>query len=195
MQASRFRHISSLLSLVCALTVSGLAQAAPLPVAANFDVSKFAGGWFEIASMSSTFSSLRTDAIAAFASNDAYPNTLQATFSYKSPVSMHSVSGVLAPADDRYPATLVFTWSRPPMTDTDFHVLAVADDYSWALVGDTARKNAYVYSRTASIDPQILRSLIIRLDTDFDFVQPERKMHCTYHSNITAPGCSEILDD
>jgi len=62
-------------------------------------------------------------------------------------------------------------------------------------VGDTARKHAYVYSRTANIDPNILRSLIIRLNTDFDYPQPERSMHCTYHGGNPAPGCAEILED
>jgi len=190
------RKMISLFGFIGALALSGAAQAAgPLPVAAHFDLHKFAGGWFEIASASTFGSSVRSDAIAAFATSDEYPNTLQATFTYRGRFTEQSVSGILSPADDRYPATLLFTWSRPPVTSTEFYVLAVADDYSWALVGETARKNAYVYARSASIDPAILRSLIIRLDTDFDYVQPERSMHCTYHGGRPAPGCAEVLDD
>jgi apolipoprotein D and lipocalin family protein len=190
------RKLTSLFGFIGVLAFGGIAHAAaPVPVAAHFDLGKFAGGWFEIASMSTFGSSLRSDAIAAFASSDAYPNTLQATFSYRGRFTEQSVSGVLSPADDRYPATLLFTWSRPPVTNSEFYVLAVADDYSWALVGETARKNAYVYARTASIDPAILRSLIIRLDTDFDYVHPERSMHCTYHGGRPAAGCAEVLDD
>jgi lipocalin len=174
------RKLTSLFGFIGVLAFGGIAHAAaPVPVAAHFDLGKFAGGWFEI----------------AFASSDAYPNTLQATFSYRGRFTEQSVSGVLSPADDRYPATLLFTWSRPPVTNSEFYVLAVADDYSWALVGETARKNAYVYARTASIDPAILRSLIIRLDTDFDYVHPERSMHCTYHGGRPAAGCAEVLDD
>lgn len=202
MQARLNRSTTSLLSILGLGFALGLAPAAkaapmpaPLPVAANFDIQKFAGGWFEVASKSHLFSGLRTDAIAAFAITEGYPNTLKATFSYRTRFSQHAVSGVLSPADDRYPATLLFTYSLPPVTNTEFHVLAVAEDYSWALVGDTARNSAYVYSRTASIDPQILRSLIIRLSTDFDYVAPERSMSCTSHAGQTVPGCSEILDD
>lgn len=201
MQARLVRSKVSVFSFIAmGLALSSVAQAAPvpsspLPVAANFEVEKFAGGWFEVASKSHLFSSLRTDAIAAFAIADGYDNTLQATFSYSTRLSQQSISGVLSPKDDRYPATLLFTYSLPPVTSTEFHVLAVADDYSWALVGDSARNNAYVYSRTASIDPQILRSLIIRLSTDFDYVAPERSMSCTYHAGKTVPGCAEILDD
>jgi len=190
------RKMSSLFGFIGVLALSGIAHgAAPLPVAAHFDLNRFAGGWFEIASNSSFGSTLRSDAIAAFASSAQYPNTLQATFTYRGCFTEQSVSGVLSPADDRYPATLLFTWRRPPVTNTEFYVLAVADDYSWALVGDTARKHAYVYSRTANIDPNILRSLIIRLNTDFDYPQPERSMHCTYHGGNPAPGCAEILED
>jgi apolipoprotein D and lipocalin family protein len=193
------RRIFSLFGLTSALVLSGLNMpaahaASPIAVAANFDIEKFAGGWFEVARTSSLGSAMCNDAITAFAAMEEFPNTLQATFTCKSRFSVQSVSGVLSPADDRYPSTLLFTWSRPPKTNTEFYVLAVAPDYSWALVGDSSRSNAYVYSRTASIDPAVLRTLIIRLDTDFDYVRPERTMNCSKHGGAAVPGCAEVLD-
>lgn len=194
------RSIFSIFNLTSALLLTGLSMpaahaASPIPVAANFDIDAFAGGWFEVARMSTFGRTLCNDPIAAFATSEQFPGTLQATFTCKSRFSVQSVSGVLSPADDRYPSTLLFTWSRPPKTNTEFYVLAAAPDYSWALIGDSSRSSAYVYSRTASIDPAILRTLIIRMDTDFDYVQPEQSMNCSYHGGSFVPGCAEVLND
>lgn len=199
----QIRKSSMWLTNACALAIlasfAPAAQAAaprePLAVSANFELDKFAGSWFEIARTASFGRRLCTDAVAGFEKNADYENTLDATFTCAAFNATQSVSGVVSPADDRYPATLLFTWSQPPVRNTDFYVLAHDDDYTWALVGDRKRENAYVYAREASIDPAVLRTLIIRLNTEFDYARPERSMHCTKHSGAPVPGCNEILND
>jgi apolipoprotein D and lipocalin family protein len=187
-------------ALVAVMTLAPTVQArthAPLPVAADFDAKAFCGSWYEVARTRSSLA-LRalssTDGTASFAIAPDDETALLGTFASLHLGQHTSVSGRLEAIDDAAPARMSFSYSLPPYTSTEMSVLAVAEDYSFALVGEASRRNAYVYSRTPSINPDVLRELVARLGEDYGYVNAERTMQCTQHNGEFVPGCDGVLN-
>jgi lipocalin len=190
-----FASAFALVAFIAPAAQAGITEDAPLAVARTFEVANLEGSYFEVARTGGLTRKLCTDRTAAFAPSPDQHGVMNATFTCAALNARQTVSGFLLPTDARYPGQLSFRWFSPKTTHNDFNVLAAAPDYSWILVGENSRGNAYVYSRTPEIDAGVLRSLIIRLSTDFDYIAPERTMNCTMHNGQALPGCGEILND
>ena len=168
---------------------------APLTAHEDFNLADFAGSYYEVARLASFPSLMCADATANFTAAPNQSNTLLASFTCTDFGLVTTLAGLLSPIDERFPGHMTFEYDEVVTRHSDFSVLIAAQDYSWFLVGEPSRKSAYIYSATPDIDPSVLRDLIIRLNTTFDYVSPERFMHCTQQNGAVMPGCDEVLPD
>jgi apolipoprotein D and lipocalin family protein len=146
-------------------------------VSASLDRARFAGRWFELASLHEASGTGDGGATSGPASLVLVPRPggqadgfdVERTPAAKgAPVGtrVRPRSGVLRPAGPAGPASelsLSFapSWSRwLPMAWHDFWVLEVDVDYTFALVGDRARTSLAVLARTPSLDEAAWRQLL-----------------------------------
>jgi apolipoprotein D and lipocalin family protein len=158
--------MSRLVRLLTAwLLVLGLpARAADraVEVQAGLDLERYLGTWYEIASYPASFQRGCTATTASYVRDGSgvlrVRNTCRRGGLDGKP---SSVSGYLRVPDPADPARLEVSFFRPFWAD--YWVLAVADDYGWALVGTPNRKYLWVLARTRTLDDATWTSLVGRL--------------------------------
>lgn len=196
---TRVAPLAGALAAITVLAPSIQAAKQPMPKGLqahkDFNLADFAGAYFEVARMAHFPSLMCADATANFAPIEGDKDALNAAFSCKEYGFATTLSGTLRPYDVEEPGHMDFEYDEIFTRHSDFSVLIAAKDYSWFLVGERGRKNAFVYSANPSIDPAVLRDLVIRLNTDFDYKNAERLMRCTQHDGAQLPGCAEVLPD
>jgi len=148
---------------VCAAATmfSGTAQASPLweplqPVA-NLDVARYVGEWNQVAAIPQPFSlACAKDTRASYgivdSSNVSVKNTCT-TWTGQA----NEIVGNARVTDPATGAQLHVSFPGVPSQESldgppNYIVTYIADDYSWALVGDPLRLSGFVLSRSAVID-------------------------------------------
>jgi len=64
----------------------------------------------------------------------------------------------------------------------DYWVIEIADDYSWVIVGEPARRYGWILARSTELDPTLLAQLEQRMqEVGYDISELE-------HSGHTAPS-------
>jgi len=136
-----------------------------LHVVQNVDLARYAGRWYEIASMPSTFQpKTGTNSRATYTlKEDQTIDVLNETWvdgkrSY--------INGSAYKADPASPdAKLKVRFVVPPFFPVfpvtgDYWVMKLDDNYQWALVGQPSRKFLWVLSRTPQLSDEIYQSLL-----------------------------------
>lgn len=150
------------LATAAALALAGAtaapAAAAPLGPVGKVDVARYAGTWHQLATMPAPFSvQCARDTTATYriidASNVGVHNSCT-TWSG----STSSIDGNARVTDPRTAAQLHVSFPGVPTQESldgppNYVIAALAPDYSWAFVGDPARRSAFVLSRTPSASP------------------------------------------
>ncbi|RDH09312.1 lipocalin family protein [Tsukamurella pulmonis] len=145
-------------ALALAAGTAAPASAAPLAPVAKVDVARYVGLWHQLATMPAPFSlQCARDTTATYRVLDA------------SNVSVHNacttwagttsqITGNARVVDPRTTAQLHVSFPGVPTQDSldgppNYVIAALAPDYSWAFVGDPARRSAFVLSRTPAASP------------------------------------------
>ncbi|TWS23259.1 lipocalin family protein [Tsukamurella sputi] len=150
------------LATAAALALAGAtaapAAAAPLGPVGKVDVARYAGTWHQLATMPAPFSvQCARDTTATYriidASNVAVHNSCTTWTG-----STSSIDGNARVTDPRTAAQLHVSFPGVPTQESldgppNYVIAALAPDYSWAFVGDPARRSAFVLSRTPSASP------------------------------------------
>ena len=145
------------------------AAAAPPRVSATIDRARFAGRWFEVATIQGARGRPRPGAPSLMFV--PVPEGFDVTREVRVPDSrrgarVRTAAGVLRPTDPAGRASemsLSFapSWARwAPMAWSDYWILQVDTAYTFALVGDRARNTLVVLSRMPAIDEDVLRRLL-----------------------------------
>lgn len=129
----------------------------PLRTVERVELQRYAGTWYEIASLPNRFQRGCTDTTATYGvrddgrvsvRNDCLRNDERA-----------SIEGVAWPVDDSNARLKVrFFW---PFAG-DYQVIALDDDYRWAVVGHPSRDYLWILARTPRIDEDLYEDLISR---------------------------------
>lgn len=149
---------------VCAtlgLIACSSAPTAPLPTVAQVDLARYAGRWYEVASLPNRFQAqCVADTQAQYrASGDDIAVTNRCR---RADGVVESVTGVAKVVADSGNARLRVSFFRPFYGD--YWVLALAPDYRWALVGEPGREFGWVLSRTPQLAPADLEEALARAE-------------------------------
>ena len=137
-------------ALACALAASCACadrRAAP-PTARNVDIPRYMGAWYEIARLPSPFQSGTFDALAVYEADGAGVKITNTATKPGGKTSQSKASAYIPDASDSSKLRVTFFW---PFYG-DYWILAVDDDYQWALVGTPDYKYLWLLSRSPGME-------------------------------------------
>lgn len=161
------------LVLALSLAIAMVAHATPAPAptdptpAANVDLKQYLGTWYSIASIPINPA---VNCASGMMANYTDANGLIGVINSCQMVdgTTMTVEGRARPEDPSVTSRLQVTFLREnEVWNFDnaaaYWILEVAPDYSWALVGGPKFKNAWILSRTPSLDMTVLKDLNTKL--------------------------------
>lgn len=158
----------TLLTLFGATLAAPAAQAAPwttpLTPIEELDVDRYLGDWYQLAANPAPFN---LDCVLDTTANYQLINDENIRVENNCTTISGDRRGVVGNAKINGPAELSVSFgdqSVYPASDASNYLVAyIADDYSWALVGDPTRLSGFVLSRTPAVDDegwQEIRSVV-----------------------------------
>ena len=148
--------------LLHAMSAAPVASA-PVTAVADLDLARYAGTWHEIARLPMYFQRKCTGAVTA--TYTARPDETVAVENRCDSTEGPMVARGIARRPESFSrgkleVTFAPAWLHwLPMVWADYWVIALDDDYQWAMVGQPGRKYLWVLSREPSLDATILESL------------------------------------
>ena len=140
------------------------ASSTPLAVVPSLDYARYSGTWFEIARLPNRFQAMCAgDVTAAYVQRPdgriGVTNRCR-----ESSGRLREAAGVARRVDGEPSSVLKVRFAPAilsflPMVWGDYQVLALGQDYDYAMVGSPNRSYLWVLSRTPTIDPQVYREL------------------------------------
>lgn len=135
----------------------------PLTTVAQVDLERYLGRWYEIARFENSF---ETDCVGVTATYGRKPD---GTVSVTNRCLVKTLNGEESIAEGS--ARIVDTTSNAKLAvsffwpfEGDYWVIALADDYSWALVGEPSGRYLWILARTPQIAPSLKAELVGKLD-------------------------------
>lgn len=165
---TRFLRIFSL--AIMALTLAACEAppvnrnaAKPLETVERVDLARYLGRWYEIARFDNSFERDCWAVTATYSKNpDGSIRVLNACRKGALDGPPDVAEGRATPQDaTNTKLAVTFFW---PFTG-DYWVIGLADDYSWALVGEPSGRYLWILARTPQIAPELRVDLINRLQT------------------------------
>ena len=148
-------RLLSLALLLAAAQPSTAQSVTPVP---RLDLKQFSGTWYEIARYPlKREKTCIGDAFNLIAAGDK-PNRLLLVASCKTRTTYPNVRNANLRSQDKSgdgKLKLSFTW---PFS-SKYWVLALGPDYQWSLIGSPNRKNLWIFSRSATLKPDILAEI------------------------------------
>ncbi|GEO03035.1 membrane protein [Adhaeribacter aerolatus] len=131
----------------------------PLATVAAVDLNRYAGKWYEIAAFPQRFQKGCHCTTAEYQVNpEGYVEVFNACRKNKPTGKLKSIKGkaFAVPGSNNSKLQVQFFW---PFTG-DYWVLALAEDYSYAVVGTPDRDNLWILSRTPAMAPTLYARLV-----------------------------------
>lgn len=153
----------------------------PLPVADDVDIERYMGTWYEIARLPQRYEKGTKNNAAHYSLNekghvDVVNTAVECEDGTNKDVSVKGKAFIVDPETNAKLKVSFF----PPLC-SKYWIIAVDDDYQWALVGHPDRESFWILSRTRSLDKKLLSSLLgIAHDLDFDI----ENLFFTRHDNV-----------
>lgn len=136
----------------------------PLTPVAKLDTGRYLGTWHQLAAVPQPFNlNCARDTLATYGAIDAANISVDNTcVTYTGAIS--GIRGNARVNDPASGAALHVSFPGVPFQDgldgpSNYLVTYIADDYSWALVGDPARVSGFVLSRTPSVSDSRWREI------------------------------------
>lgn len=150
----------------------------PLETVPSVDLSRYTGVWYEIARLPNTFQENCYCTTAEYQLND--DGTIKVINTCRKDSTTGQVDRVIGKAfvvEGSWNAKLKVQFFWP--FRGDYWVIALAPDYSYAVVGTPSRKYLWILSRTPSISDE-LYSMLVNLSRQkgFDLTRLIRTVHC-----------------
>lgn len=151
--------------ILCAATFLGAGCAGPrtpLPTVEAVDLERYAGLWYEIAHLPNRFQAkCVSDTRATYAREGERISVLNECRTEGG--SFDSARGIARVVEGSGNAKLRVSFFRP--FHGDYWILALDPDYRWVLVGEPARRYAWILARTPQLDADIRETLFARAAT------------------------------
>jgi apolipoprotein D and lipocalin family protein len=179
-QSRPTRPLLTLLLAVVAWTVAGtppsLAKEEP-DVVDHVDLERYAGKWYEIASIPNMFQRGCTRTIARYELRD--DGKLEVINSCRKgglDEEPSSTSGTARVVDEETNAKLRVSFFWP--LSIPYWIIALDDEYQWAVVGTPSRNHLWIISRSPTMDEELYRRIVQRAaEQGYDVSELERTLH------------------
>ena len=146
---------------------------AKLDTVAKVDIEKYAGTWYEIAKLPNKFEKGLNCVSATYSikENGKIEVLNQGFISKKG--KWKDITGTAWVPNPEKPGQLKVRFFWP--FSGDYYIIALADDYSYALVGDPSRKYLWILARDQELDASVYSDLLeIAKDNGFDISLVEK---------------------
>ena len=138
----------------------------PLPTVACVDLARYAGTWHEIARLPNLFQRGCAGATARYTLSGT--GTMQVTNSCRNTRGRcRSITGTATPVACSGNARLRVRFEGPARfmpvpREGNYWIIALDEDYQWAMVGTPDRRFLWILARERSLPPEIYSSLVAR---------------------------------
>lgn len=156
--------ISKRLGTVAALSLLAAcgAQHPPLPTVDHVELDRYLGTWYEIARYPAPFQEGCVATSATYSlRDDGDIRVLNRCLVENLDGELREAEGRAKIVDEQSNAKLKVTFFWPFYGD--YWVLALDEDYQWALVGEPSREYLWILSRTRQMDAELFDSIVRRL--------------------------------
>ena len=178
--------MKKIFSIVTAFLLAAPAYAQGLfpAVVPNLDTEQFLGRWFEVASTKPVFQKDCVCVTADYVPRDAKSIGVVNSCRKLSPDGELDVVAGSAKTT-RNPAKLNVSFGGFSLPFSNYWVVDLADDYSYAVISTPFRNPIWVLSRTPELNPEVLAGIYSRLD-DAGFrtksISPTLQLGCSYEA-------------
>ncbi len=129
-----------------------------LPTIKVLDVNRYQGTWYEIARLPNTFEKgLKCISANYSLMDDGMIKVLNKGYSEKKK-KFKTAEGTAWIPDPEFPARLKVRFFWP--FSGNYYIIALDDNYAYALVGDPSRKYLWILSRSKKLDDEIYNGLL-----------------------------------
>lgn len=150
-------------SLLTVLAGCASTPTTPLPTVPAVDLARYAGAWYEVASLPNRFQKqCVADTQARYRQTGADIEVVNRCRTADGKVD--DITGVAKVVSDSGNAKLRVSFFRPFYGDYWILALGGGADYGWVLVGEPTRKFGWVLSRTPTIAPADLEAALARAE-------------------------------
>ena len=159
------KRFAALTAGVALATLAGCASTptTPLPTVPAVDLARYAGAWYEVASLPNRFQKqCVADTQARYRQTGADIEVVNRCRTADGKVD--DITGVAKVVPDSGNAKLRVSFFRPFYGDYWILALGGGADYGWVLVGEPTRKFGWVLSRTPTIAPADLETALARAE-------------------------------
>jgi apolipoprotein D and lipocalin family protein len=147
------------LALACLMTLGACATAPPLETK-PVDLERYQGRWFDVAHLPAPFQRGCACTTATYSlRDDGNVNVDNKCLQGDKP---DEARGIAKPAGEPGQLRVSFFW---PFSG-DYNVIALDDEYGWAVVGSKSRKYAWILSRKPSLDDEQQKALVGKLASE-----------------------------
>jgi apolipoprotein D and lipocalin family protein len=139
----------------------GCKNHAQLDVVKSVDLNKYAGKWYEIARLPNSFEEGCTCVTAEyFLTDEDYIKVVNTCreVSVNGEINQATGKAFIVQGSNNAKLEVQFFW---PFRG-DYWIIELADDYSWAVVGEQSREYLWILARTAQIDENLYYDLTER---------------------------------
>jgi apolipoprotein D and lipocalin family protein len=138
--------------------------ARPLTTVASVDLNRYAGVWYEIARFENSFEKGCVGVTATYGRNPDGTISVTNRCRMKTLDGEENVAeGVARVVDTTTNAKLAVSFFWP--FEGDYWVIGLAEDYSWALVGEPSGRYLWILARAAQLSPELRADLVARLES------------------------------
>ena len=156
--------------LVVALSLSALAAActpagpARTTTVASVDVARYAGTWYEVASVKQFFSLGLVDTKAEYSLlPDGSIKVVNTGRYFTKDGLLSTITGTAVPVDaSNARLNVSFTGSNSSQPPGNYWIVDLDPDYQWAIVSDPTGLSCFLLSRTAIVSPELRVDLLAR---------------------------------
>jgi apolipoprotein D and lipocalin family protein len=150
------RLLSACVLLLVAVLTSVACAAEPVTSVAELDTSRYAGQWYEIARLPTSFQKDCASDVIAHYTLDRPGQLGVRNHCRRTDGGTKSAQGVARPVEGqpgRWKVRFAPDWlSFVPFVWADYWVIALDPGYQWAVVGDPDREHLWILSRTPSME-------------------------------------------
>lgn len=149
-------HLIYSFLILTAMTTSALAQNDPIR---HIDLERYAGKWYSLASIPTLMDKNWRETIENYTRREDGDYDVVTTYKKGEDEEIHEISSKLKQDDDAPESgemTAQFFWILRPA----YRVIALADDYSWVVVGHPKKKYLFIMSRKPEMAQTLYDSLV-----------------------------------
>lgn len=155
-------HLKTIAAFFCATVGFGCASSGDLPppqTVAKLDLNRYLGKWHEIARFDARFQRGCVGSTAEYALlPDGRISVKNTCHKETADGELKEATGVAWLPDPAEPAKLRVRFFWP--FSADYWVIALDDDYQWAVVGHPSRDYLWILSRTATMDEELYKKIL-----------------------------------